>query len=117
MNRAAPNPASGVRGPAFSVDTAARRDDVRSGVSPGLGVSPPSKNLRAAGAGPAGVPVYLWHWRARLPERKGQPCEVLARGSMNSILVRFADGFRVVTSRYAVRRPSLARRTTGRRGA
>jgi len=48
--------------------------------------------------------THLWWWRSRLPERKGQPCEVLARGRMNSILVRFADGLRVVTSRYAVRR-------------
>lgn len=47
---------------------------------------------------------YVWFWLSRLPERKGQPCEVLARGTMNSILVRFADGFQVVTSRYAVRR-------------
>jgi len=45
-----------------------------------------------------------WHWRARLPERKGQPCRVVARGVLNSVLVEFADGFRVVTSRYAVRR-------------
>ena len=46
-----------------------------------------------------------WHWRARLPERKGQPCRVVARGAMNSVLVEFeSDRFRVVTSRYAVRR-------------
>jgi hypothetical protein len=47
---------------------------------------------------------YVWHWRARLPERHGQPCRVLARGRMNSVLVEFADGFLVVTSRFAVRR-------------
>ena len=47
---------------------------------------------------------YLWFWRSRLPERKGQPCRVLARGRMNSVLVEFPDGFRVVTSRYAVRK-------------
>jgi hypothetical protein len=29
---------------------------------------------------------------------------VLARGSMNSVLVEFEDGYHVVTSRYAVRR-------------
>jgi hypothetical protein len=28
---------------------------------------------------------------------------VLARGRMNSVLVEFADGYRVVTSRWAVR--------------
>lgn len=48
---------------------------------------------------------YIWFWRSRLPSRTGQPCRVLARGKMNSILVEFADGFRVVTSRHAVRRP------------
>ena len=47
--------------------------------------------------------THVWHFRARLPERKGQPCRVLARGRMNSILVLFADGYAVVTSRYAVR--------------
>ena len=45
----------------------------------------------------------VWFWRARLPERKGQRCRVLVRGKLNSILVEFADGLRVVTSRYAVR--------------
>ena len=47
---------------------------------------------------------YVWYWRARLPERKGQRCRVLARGSLNSILVEFADGYLVVTARYAVRK-------------
>lgn len=47
---------------------------------------------------------HLWHWRCRLPERKGQPCRVLARGKMNSALVEFPDNFKVVTSRYAVRK-------------
>lgn len=49
--------------------------------------------------------THYWHWRSRLPERKGQTCRVLARSRrMNSILVEFEDGCRVVTSRYAVRR-------------
>ena len=47
---------------------------------------------------------HAWFWLARLPERKGQRCAVLARGKMNSILVQFQDGFRVITSRNAVRR-------------
>ena len=47
---------------------------------------------------------WVWHWRQRLPDRKGQHCRVLARGAMNSVLVEFADGFKVVTSRWAVRR-------------
>lgn len=47
---------------------------------------------------------HIWFWRTRLPERKGQRCAVLARGRMNSILVQFEDGFKVITSRYAVRK-------------
>jgi hypothetical protein len=52
------------------------------------------------------APVYdrVWWWRTRLPERKGEPCRVLVRGRMGSVLVEFPDGFRVVTSHRAVRR-------------
>ena len=49
---------------------------------------------------------HIWYWR-RKPEgmdRKGQRCRVLARGLMNNVLVAFPDGYRVVTSRYAVRK-------------
>ena len=52
---------------------------------------------------PGAVP-YRWHWRKRLPERHGQPCRVLARGALNSVLVEFEDGYRVFTSRFAVRK-------------
>jgi|SRR3990167_4955348 len=45
-----------------------------------------------------------WHWRKRLPSRHGQRCRVTARGKMNSIRVEFEDGYRMITSRYAVRR-------------
>lgn len=48
----------------------------------------------------------IWYWRKRLPERKGQRCRVVARGALNSALVEFEDGWRVVTSRYAVRKVS-----------
>lgn len=48
--------------------------------------------------------THRWRWRAKLPDRHGQGCRVLARGKMNSILVEFADGHRVVTSRHAIRR-------------
>jgi hypothetical protein len=47
---------------------------------------------------------HIWFWRSRLPERKGQPCRILARGKMNSIKVQFVDGYTVITSRYAVRK-------------
>ena len=47
---------------------------------------------------------YVWYWKRKLPDRKGQPCKVTARGSMNSIRVEFPDGFAVITSRFAVRK-------------
>ena len=46
---------------------------------------------------------HIWFWKTKLPERKGEKCRVLVRGRMNSILVEFEDGYKVVTSRYAVR--------------
>lgn len=47
---------------------------------------------------------YFWRVRTRLPERFGERCRVLARGGMNSCLVEFADGYKVVTSRNYVRK-------------
>ncbi|MFH0878124.1 MAG: hypothetical protein V2A34_00275 [Lentisphaerota bacterium] len=47
---------------------------------------------------------YAWGNNPLRQERKGQPCRVLIRGSMNSVLVEFADGFRMVTSRYAIKK-------------
>lgn len=47
---------------------------------------------------------YVWRWAARLPARKGTRCRVLVRGRMNSALVEFEDGYKVVTSRNAVRK-------------
>jgi hypothetical protein len=49
-------------------------------------------------------PTHVWRLKARLPERKGQGCRVVARGRLNSCLVEFADGTRVITSRWAVRK-------------
>lgn len=66
---------------------------------------------RSPAAGPRGNDdsggdpfTHVWRVRTRLAERFGTPCRVLARGGMNSILVEFADGVRVVTSRFYVRR-------------
>jgi hypothetical protein len=42
---------------------------------------------------------YIWRVKSRLPERKGTLCRVLARGKMNSALVEFEDGYKVITSR------------------
>lgn len=48
--------------------------------------------------------THRWYWKRYLPERNGQLCRVLAVGRMNSALVEFEDGYRVITSRYAVRK-------------
>lgn len=56
---------------------------------------------------PSGAGSELTHyWRIRKwhPERYGQPCRVLARGALNSVLIEFADGYRMVTSRWYVRK-------------
>lgn len=54
---------------------------------------------------------HVWWWKPKPPpgrtvDRKGQRCRVVARGNMQSVLVEFEDGYRVITSRYAVRRIS-----------
>lgn len=51
--------------------------------------------------------THVWWFRKYLPERKGQPCLVLARGrgpGPRNVMVEFQDGVRVVSSRFAVRR-------------
>ena len=48
--------------------------------------------------------THYWRVRTRLPERFGQPCRVLARGRLNTVLIVFADGLRVTTSRWNIRR-------------
>lgn len=51
--------------------------------------------------------THYWRVRTRLPERMGQACRVLIRGAMNSVLVEFSDGYRVLTSRNYVRRAGV----------
>lgn len=50
---------------------------------------------------------YVFRWNRQ--RRKGQPCAVLARGTMNSCLVVFADGYRMVTSRNAIMKNKAVR--------
>jgi hypothetical protein len=45
--------------------------------------------------------TYIFRWDRH--GRKGKACEILARGTMNSCLVQFEDGYTMVTSRNAVR--------------
>ncbi|WP_199857788.1 hypothetical protein [Erythrobacter sp. EC-HK427] len=46
----------------------------------------------------------VWYWRRNLPDRKGEPCRIIARGTMNSALIEFEDGARHVVSRFAIRK-------------
>lgn len=48
--------------------------------------------------------THYWRVRARLPERFGQHCRIIAVCRMNNILVEFEDGYRAVTCRYYVRK-------------
>lgn len=66
---------------------------------------------RSAPSGPhpsrtqTGVPVtysYVYFWSRQ--GRKGQPCRVIARGKLNSCCVEFEDGYKMITSRNAIRR-------------
>jgi hypothetical protein len=46
---------------------------------------------------------YIYRWDRQ--DRKGQPCAVIVRAKvMNSCLVRFRDGYTMVTSRNALRK-------------
>lgn len=54
---------------------------------------------------------YVWRWKGHGTQRQrtdiqrqGQPCRVLIRGGMNSALIEFPDGYRVVTSRSGLRK-------------
>jgi len=45
---------------------------------------------------------YIYRWRRN--GRIGQRCKVTVRGTMNSCLVVFEDGYTMVTSRNAIRK-------------
>jgi hypothetical protein len=57
--------------------------------------------------------THCWWWKTWLPERKGQPCRVVARAkprdprkrrSPLNVLVEFSDGVKVVATMRAIRR-------------
>lgn len=48
--------------------------------------------------------THVFRWRKYRPEFYGRPCRILARGTMNSVLIEFENGERCVCSRWAVRR-------------
>jgi len=47
---------------------------------------------------------HYWRVKRWLPERYGQHCKIIATGTMNSVMVEFADGMRYVTCRYFIRK-------------
>jgi hypothetical protein len=47
--------------------------------------------------------IFKWGNNQLRDAFKGRPCVVLARGKMNSVLIQFEDGFKMITSRYAVK--------------
>jgi hypothetical protein len=47
--------------------------------------------------------THVWHWRTRLPGRKGQRCRILAERKDGLLWIEFEDGFRTICSVHAVR--------------
>ena len=55
---------------------------------------------------------YVWVWRRRRPERKGQHCKLVGVPTLGNCLIEFPDGFQVRAPRSAVRRrPDVPRET------
>jgi hypothetical protein len=50
--------------------------------------------------------THYWYYKKYMPERKGQPCRILARGKgcIKNVLVEFEDGFKVVSTRFCARK-------------
>ena len=59
---------------------------------------PPEQIMTAIVSAPDTFYIFRWDRHGR----KGERCLVLARGTMNSCLVRFEDGYMMVTSRNAL---------------
>ena len=54
---------------------------------------------------------YIWRVKTRLPKRFLSPCRMIARGRMNTCLIEFEDGLRVITSRnYLIKAETLEKR-------
>jgi hypothetical protein len=67
---------------------------------------PPEQIMTAIVSAPD---TFIFRWDRH--GRKGERCLVLARGTMNSCLVKFEDGFTMVTSRNALKRDVTGRVT------
>ena len=66
-----------------------------------------------SGSRPTHEPPFpcTWRVRTRLGSRFGARCRVLVRGRLNSCLVEFEDGHKVVTSRNYMRKDPTMTRT------
>src|SRR5215831_506485 len=62
---------------------------------------PPEQIMTAIVSAPDTFYIFRWDRQGR----KGRRCVILARGTMNSCLVRFEDGYMMVTSRNALEVP------------
>ena len=49
---------------------------------------------------------YVYRWDRQ--GRKGKPCKLICRGTMNSCLLEFEDGYQMVTSRNAIMKRKAA---------
>lgn len=47
--------------------------------------------------------IYVWGNNPVRAQFKGKRCKILAKGRMNSILLEFENGDKLLTSRYSVR--------------
>ena len=50
---------------------------------------------------------YAWRNNEKRVTMYGRPCRIVARGTMNSIMIEFEDGQREIVSRRSVRRLKL----------
>jgi len=50
--------------------------------------------------------MYRYHWgnNSERAKHKDKPCKILASGKMNTVLIEFENGFRMTTSKRALRR-------------
>ena len=67
-----------------------------------MSISSAGMPTRAKRPSPSGSTAYVYRWDRQ--GRKGQTCRLLARGKMNSCCVEFEDGYRMITSRNAIKR-------------
>jgi len=63
-----------------------------------------AETRRLVGEARAWRPTHAYRWGKRLPGRGGELCRLIRTGALCSALIAFADGWRVVVPRHALRR-------------